>query len=274
MKPASDDTGFSALTRTIEQRGVLCPDSYKPRCLRRRIAVRMRAHSVESYEDYLAILERDPGEYEKLADALTINVTNFFRNPEFWKLLRGQILPELFRASPGSFKAWSAGCASGEEPYSLMMALAEAAEDMGRPGRLQGIAIDATDIDRKCLERATAARYPPEAFRDAPPELVKRYTEAGEEFFRVVEPLRSRVRVSRLDLHRDQPVAPPYDLIFCRNVLIYFDRAGQDRIFNMFADALGSGGMLVLGKVETILGPVRNRFEVVDLHERIYRRIA
>ncbi|MGH7658618.1 MAG: CheR family methyltransferase, partial [Gemmatimonadales bacterium] len=91
----SEDAGFSALTRVIETRGVLCPGSYKPRCLRRRIAVRMRAHGVERYEDYLVILERDPAEYQKLADALTINVTNFFRNPELWEVLRGQILPEL-----------------------------------------------------------------------------------------------------------------------------------------------------------------------------------
>ncbi|MGH7657983.1 MAG: CheR family methyltransferase, partial [Gemmatimonadales bacterium] len=173
------------------------------------------------------------------------------------------------------FTAWSAGCASGEEPYSLMMALAERAEGLRRADALQRIKVDATDIDRMCLDRARAACYPLAAFRDAPPELVARYTESGEEgYARVIERLRRRVRVARLDLHRDQPVAPPYEMIVCRNVLIYFDRAGQDRIFRMFADALNPGGLLVLGKVETILGPVRDRFELVDLRERIYRRVA
>ncbi len=263
------DPGFEALTRVIADHGVLCPASYKPRCLQRRIAVRMRAHGVESYEDYLKVLERDPAEYGKLADVLTINVTTFFRNPELWARLRDDLLAGLLERVP--IRLWSAGCASGEEPYSLIMAVAEVAERNGRPGALGGVTVDATDIDRASLERAAAALYPTILFKDTPPALVERYTEPDGGQLRISERLRRRVRVARLDLHRDPPVAAPYDMIICRNVLIYFDRAGQDRIFEGFARALAPGGLLVLGKVETILGPIRERFEIVDVRERIYR---
>lgn len=265
----SGDPGFEALTRVIADRGALCPASYKPRCLQRRIAVRMRARGVDRYEDYLKILEGDPAEYQKLADTLTINVTNFFRNPELWDRLRTDLLAGLLERRP--LRIWSAGCASGEEPYSLVMAIAEVAERIGRPAALEEVTIDATDIDRASLERAAAAIYPVSLFKDAPPALVERYTEPDHGQRRIRERLRRRVRVARLDLHRDPPAAAPYDMIICRNVLIYFDRAGQDRIFAAFADALAPGGLLVLGKVETILGPIRERFEIVDVRERIYR---
>jgi len=232
----------------------------------------MRAHNVQSYLDYLAILERHPDEYQKLADALTINVTKFFRNAELWDRLRQGVMPELWqRARQGQpVRLWSAGCASGEEPYSIAMMLAEQAGG----SELSRIVIDASDIDRVCLERARVASYPLGAFSETPPAMLERYTEPEGNQRRVCEPLRGLVRVGRLDLTREGPPGAPYDLIMCRNVLIYFDRAMQERLFAMFADALRPGGYLVLGKVETILGPTKDRLELTDVRERIYRRPA
>lgn len=263
-----DEAGFEQLSRRILQVAGFTTGAYKPRVLRRRIAVRMRANNVHTYEEYLAILDRVPDEYQKLADALTINVTKFFRNPELWARLRELVIPELWKISQRPITIWSAGCASGEEPYTLAMLFAAAR------GPLDRIRIDATDIDRVSLERAAAGVYPQSAFSETPDEIAETYTVplAGQR--QVIASLRAIVSVNRLDLTRESPKNSPYDMIVCRNVLIYFDRAMQERLFAIFADSLRPGGFLVLGKVETIMGPTKERLEMVDPRERIYRRPA
>lgn len=263
-----DESGFQRLSRRILQVSGFATEAYKPRVLRRRIAVRMRANNVHTYEEYLAILDRAPDEYQKLADALTINVTKFFRNPELWARLRELVLPELWKISQRPINIWSAGCASGEEPYTLTMLFAAA---RGAPDRIR---IDATDIDRICLDRARAGIYPQSAFSETPAEIVEAYTTLQGDQRQVIATLRGMVTVSRLDLTRESPKNPPYDMIVCRNVLIYFDRVMQERLFAIFADTLRPGGFLVLGKVETIMGPTKERLEMVDPRERIYRRPA
>jgi chemotaxis methyl-accepting protein methylase len=234
----------------------------------------MRAHNVTNYEDYLRILETAPDELQKLSDALTINVTKFFRNIELWHRLREDILPTLWRETRGPLRVWSAGCASGEEPYSLAILFAATAQAAGRPEWMERLVIDATDIDRVCLDRARAGVYPASAFSETPPAYVEVYTEECSDRRRVKDVVRRAVQVHRLDLTRDPPRQSTYDLIVCRNVLIYFDRAMQERLFATFANALRPGGILVLGKVETILGPTRERLELVDPRERIYRMPA
>jgi chemotaxis protein methyltransferase CheR len=270
-----EDPGFDKLSRRITQVAGLAAEAYKPRCLRRRIAVRMRAHNVTSYEDYLHILETAPDELQKLSDALTINVTKFFRNIELWHRLRDSICPALWRETKGPLRVWSAGCASGEEPYSLAILFATTAPAARRTEMMERLVIDATDIDRVCLERAREGVYPASAFSETPAEYVDAYTEemSGSRR-RVKDAVRRAVQVNRLDLTRDAPRQKSYDLIVCRNVLIYFDRVMQERLFAIFAEGLRPGGILVLGKVETILGPTRDRLELVDARERIYRRPA
>lgn len=267
-----DDRGFRALTDKITlARGVRC-EAYKEKCLRRRIAVRMRARGVHSFGDYGRLLDEDAREYEQLLDALTINVTKFYRNPETWTALARPHLADLWRARHGHLRAWSAGCASGEEPYTLAVLFAEAA----RLGAGEGLAharVDATDIDRQSLERTAAAEYAAAAFTEMPPELLRRYF-TPEVPHRPQPELRRVVQVSPHDLTRQPPPRPPYDLIVCRNVVIYFDRATQEGLFNQFAQALAPSGLLVLGKVETLFGAARERLELVDARERIYRRPA
>jgi chemotaxis protein methyltransferase CheR len=268
-----DDRGFRALTEKITlARGVRC-EAYKEKCLRRRIAVRMRARGVHSFDDYSRLLDTDAREYEQLLDALTINVTKFYRNPETWTALMRPYLADLWRARDGRVRAWSAGCASGEEPYTLAVLLAETARLAGGGAGLAGVRVDATDIDRVSLERCADPAYPDSAFTEMPAELVRRYfsTEAPR---RPNAAIRAVVQVSTLDLTRQKPPHPPYDLLTCRNVVIYFDRATQERLFDQFAQALSPGGLLVLGKVETLLGPARQRLELLDPRERIYRRPA
>jgi chemotaxis protein methyltransferase CheR len=269
-----DESEFAELARQISRGSGFTLEAYKDKCVRRRIAVRMRACGVHTYADYRALLDASPVEYERLRDALTINVTRFYRNAETWNLLRGEILPTLCTTWPGELRAWSAGCSSGEEAYTLATVLAEGFDHDGHPEHLQRVAIDATDVDRVSLDRARAARYDAERLVEMPPELVRAYFEAEGLEYRVTERVRRRVFVRTLDLSREAPPRAEYHLILCRNVVIYFDRPMQERLFQTFAAALAPGGFLVLGKVETLFGPARDRLTLVEPRERVYRRPA
>jgi len=266
-----DERAFQALTDKISRaRGISC-DAYKHKCLRRRIAVRMRARGVHTFDDYSRLLDGDPHEYDQLLDALTINVTKFYRNAETWRALVRPHLAELWRARQGRLRVWSAGCASGEEPYTIAVVLAEVARSLGEDALLPRARIDATDVDRVSLERTRAAEYPAAAFTEMPAELVRRYF-TPELPRRPVPVIRDLVQVLPHDLTRQSPPDAPYDLVVCRNVVIYFERPAQERLFETFVKALSPGGVLLLGKVETLFGPARERLELIDPRERIYRK--
>jgi chemotaxis protein methyltransferase CheR len=267
----ADEAAFAALAQEIARTGGFTVHASKDKCIRRRIAVRMRACGVHSYDDYRAVLTRSPVECERLRDALTINVTRFYRNAETWQTLQRVILPALFDRPRVEVRAWSAGCASGEEPYTLAILAAEYLAGAGRAGELDRLSIDATDIDRTSLERAREATYRLEGLTEMPAGLVSGYFEDAGDLRRVTERVRRRVAVRSLDLSREPPPHAGYDLILCRNVVIYFDRPMQERLFQTFADSLAPGGFLVLGKVETLFGTARERLTMVDPRERVYR---
>ena len=268
-----EEAAFSQLTRKISREAGLSLDAYKDKCLRRRIAVRMRACGVHTYADYQTVLEQSPAEYELLKDAITINVTRFYRNAETWNLLRDTLLGEICETE-GQVRVWSAGCSSGEEPYTAAVLMADYFDRHGRSAEFDKVSVDATDIDRECLERAEAGRYQPAALADLPSPLISRYFERDGSGFRVIERVRRRVFVRPLDLSTESPPRGHYHLILCRNVVIYFGRATQERVFLGFAEALAPDGILILGKVETLFGPARDRLTLLDPRERVYRRIA
>jgi chemotaxis methyl-accepting protein methylase len=265
---AERDPALDALMAQITRdRGFGC-HAYKESCLRRRLAVRMRARGVHTFGDYAQVLQSHPDEYDKLLDALTINVTKFYRNRETWDALAERFLPGVWAAREGAVRVWSAGCASGEEPYTLAILLLEQA----RRAPSRGVPrVDATDVDATILARAEAGIYQAPAFDEMPEELTHRYFSA-EVPRRVHDEVRGLIRFRRHDLLKDAPPEPPYDLIVCRNVIIYFDRASQATLFERFIDALAPGGLLVLGKVETMSGTARARLTLEEPRERIYRR--
>jgi chemotaxis methyl-accepting protein methylase len=256
----------------IEREHGLLLASYKQPCLRRRLAVRMRACGAHTFAAYADALDRVPGEFDRLLDALTVNVTRFFRNPETFAVLRERVVPVL-EERRGRIRIWSAGCATGEEPYSLALLFAEraGADAHAEAALLRRVAIDATDLDPDAVEATRRAEYAPAAVADVPPALLARWFSAPPPF-RVAPALVRRVRARVHDLTHEPPPAPPYHLIVCRNVVIYFDRATQERLFLAFADALAPGGWLLLGKVETLFGPARSAFELEDARERLFRR--
>lgn len=274
MRDALDDAeAFMALTAKIASDCGFSAESYKDSCLRRRIAVRMRACSASSYTAYSGILDRDPTEYDKLIDALTINVTKLFRNAEAWEELVRTVFPALWTLPSAMIHCWVAGCSSGEEAFTLAAMWHQFATARGETAGLQRIRITASDIDAASLESAAAGNYAPEAFVEVPAKIRERYFSPpmnGRSL--AVSELRSMIRFERRDLLRDAPPRGPVHLITCRNVIIYFDRQSQEALMQRFHDALTANGFLMLGKVETLLGPTRTLFSVVDQRQRIFQR--
>jgi len=266
-----DEEELEKLKRKIERdRGFNC-SFYKDKCLRRRIAVRMRARGQHTFAAYAALLDREPAEYDQLLDTLTINVTKFFRNLETWQALEQQVVPQLF-AGKGPIRVWSAGSASGEEAYTVAILLHEWAERHGKGAELARLRIVGTDIDRRSLDTATRGVYPDLSLSETPPPLRDRWFSDGPPFH--IAPLAQRyVSFVRRDLISGQ-IEREQNLILCRNVVIYFDRDIQERLFKDFFDALVPGGYLVMGKVETLIGVARTLFRPVNNRERIFQKPA
>jgi chemotaxis methyl-accepting protein methylase len=243
-------------------------DSYKEKCLRRRIAVRMRARAVHTYADYARVLREDRTEYERLLDTITINVSKFYRNPEVWQLLQEQVLPELYALNSARLYFWSAGCAGGEEPYSIGMLCHEFAAQHGYP--LDRHRILGTDVDARILEFAARGEYSGFAMTDIPDAVRARWFENGTAT-RLRPEAKRHVRFERLDLITDS-FPQKQHVIFCRNVIIYFDRPLQEELFRRFHEALVPGGFLVLGKVEALFGASTALFKPVASRQRVFRR--
>lgn len=266
------DDGLPALLAQVERHRGLALRCYKDKCLRRRLAVRMRARGVHTYAEYAALLGRLPEEYDLLVTTLAINVTKFLRNPDTFAVLRERVLEPLWRRG-GPIRIWSAGCASGEEPYTLALLFHEIAGERGGAAVRSRVRIDATDVDPGALDDLRRATYQRPAVEDLPPDLLAAYFSPGPPY-RLDPQVASCVRPLLHDLTRDLAPEPPYDLIVCRNVVIYFDRVMQERLFAQCTDALLPGGHLLLGKVEMLFGEARDRLTLEDARERLYRRPA
>ncbi|MDI6873513.1 CheR family methyltransferase [Candidatus Solincola sp.] len=268
-----EDIGFELLLRYLGSQFGLDFKQYKPNYLRRRIGVRMRATGCVDYLQYRQYVRQHPEEYERLINDLTINVTEFFRDPDVYEALRSSVIPEIinYKRKIGSYylRAWSAGCATGEEPYSLSILFLEAVGECD-PREPWMMRITATDLDDKALKAAREGYY--ESVRLLPGMDLRRYFHQDGKGYRVKEEVKRPVRFMLLDLVRKPPLRH-LDLVLCRNVLIYFEREKQARILDIFRQCLRAGGFLVLGKSETIVGSGGSSFRPYRRKERIYARI-
>lgn len=267
---AADD-GFYDLTEKITRESEFHCTSYKDKCVRRRIAVRMRARGTETYAQYASLLDADRDEYGQLLDALTVNVTRFFRNPTMYAAVAKHVVPDLWQRG-GRIDVWSAGSASGEEAYSLAALFYEHGRSLDQLAYLGRVSVVGSDIDRASLDAARRAAYLPGSFADTTPELLERLFPPLDERRTVIPPIRAITRFERRDLLQDPPPSEVFDLIACRNVVIYLDRASQEGLLDALFDSLRPAGYLIMGHVETLLGKARRYLVPVDVRERIYRK--
>jgi len=256
---------FQNLIKLIEEKTGFKCHSYKERPLTRRIRVRMRALGLSEFSQYYDYLNKNPEELKKLINTITINLSYFFRNFETFEYIKTDILPEF--AKNEKVILWSAGCAQGEEAYSLAMIAAETA--------ITGkTIIYATDIDDDALNKAEQGIYPVTAFQYTPSEYLKKYFVKYNGDYKIKDDTKSIVKFFHLDLFDNFPYGP-CDLIMCRNVLIYMSRDAQSELVRRFYETLRPGGYLVIGKVELLLGiPEAKFFNIVNRAERVYQKIA
>lgn len=260
---------FRTIRELLLSRRGLDLDMYKDKCIKRRIATRVRARGCDDAGSYAALLQEDGDEVTALMTALTIHVTQFFRNPTTFAALEGTYLPDFFsrcrQSGRQELRIWSVGCSSGEEPYSLALLLDEL-----RPRNLK-VSIRATDLSPVILEKARQGCYDPQRLAEVPEGVRDKYFVPEGGSFRLHKRVRAMVEFERQDILSEAPY-PDADLILCRNVLIYFAKKEQERILRRFAGSLSPGGLLVLGKAETLIGEARRLFQAEDLAERIYRK--
>ena len=240
---------------------------YKRNTTRRRIERRMALLRVDDVAAYHRILRDDPAEIGALYQDMLIRVTNFFRDPQAFEFLQQNIFPSLLSDRPADLpiRIWVAGCSTGEEVYSLAIALLET---MGDRADTTPIKILASDINESALERARAGHYIENIAMDVSPERLRRFFSRVNDHYQVGKAIRDICVFSRHDLTRDPPFAG-LDLVSCRNVLIYFDLALQRRVMPLFHYALRPGGHLMLGPSETI-GTFGELFTPVDRDSKVY----
>lgn len=259
------------MQKVYEERG-LDLSQYRQRYVERRLAVRLNHLNLHTYSQYSAYLDAHPDEFGRLLGTLTINVTQFFRDPTVFRELRDTIVPATLEhkreRKQRLIRVWSAGCATGQEPYSLAMSFLDGID---RLKSQSVVSVIGTDIDRDALAVAKRGEYPMDSLSHIPHHLRVRYVQRGEETFCFTPEVTRSVRFQYLNLFADAPIHG-IDVVFCRNVFIYFTREEQERMIAVFHQSLVRGGFLVLGRSERLAANMAGKFELVNARERVYRR--
>jgi two-component system CheB/CheR fusion protein len=271
MSDEPEDPTFEELVTYLRRNRGFDFSGYKRPSLERRIRKRMQAVGANTFPEYVDYLEVHPDEFVHLFNTILINVTTFFRDPPVWEFVQAEVIPRLAEAKgpDGAIRVWSAGCASGEEAYTLAMVLAEV---LGEEGFQKRVKIYGTDIDGEALNQARLAVYGPKDLEDVPPGLLDKYFEPVGEKRAFRKDLRRNIIFGRHDLMQDAPISR-LDLLACRNCLMYFNAEAQARILERFHFATAEGGYLVLGKAEMLLTH-GNTFQAVDLKRRVFQKVS
>ena len=220
-------------------------NSYKEKQMKRRIDTLIAKNKIIGYDNYVHALRQNKQLFEEFVNYITINVSEFYRNPEQWKVMDEQIIPELIKKFGRNLKIWSAACSTGDEPYSLVMAFS-------RHLPLSNIKIFATDLDKQVIAKAKVGLYSEKSVVSVPEDLKKKYfTQVGPSY-KISDEIKARVEFKEHNLLKD---IYPTDchLIVCRNVLIYFTEEAKDEVFRKYYKSLASGGILFIGSTEQII---------------------
>jgi chemotaxis protein methyltransferase CheR len=256
LSPVLGDRDLAFVVKLVYQRAGIRLHDGKRELVAARLQKRLRHHGLGSYQEYLELLQQDGSGDEMVAflDALATNHTYFFREEQHFDFVRSTLVPELLaRPGRGCLEGWSAACSSGEEPYTLAMTLAEAL-----PDGPEGFRLFASDLSTKVLATARAGVYKMERVKDLPLHVLRRHFERGTGaqagLARVVQPLRQRVEFAQLNLLEIGDLNRRFDVIFCRNVMIYFDRAVQQRVVTMLERHLRPGAYMFISHSESLNG--------------------
>ncbi|MET4560972.1 CheR family methyltransferase [Lysinibacillus parviboronicapiens] len=228
---------------------------YKEAQMKRRLTSLYEKKGYRNFFDFLKALEQDRDLMNEFLDRMTINVSEFYRNGKRWEVLQKKIFPKLLQSNK-RLKIWSAACSTGEEPYSLAMVLSQLVP-------LSQVQIIATDLDENVIQKAKLGVYPERSLAEVPKDIQAKYFEQEGNFYRVKDDIKRCVTFKKHNLLKDN-YDSHYDLIVCRNVMIYFTEEAKDQIYANFSKALRKDGILFVGSTEQIFNPSRYEFEVED----------
>jgi len=269
-----EQNGFSNLKQLIQNEAHLDISLYKDSYIQRRVNTRLNLTNISNLTDYLVILKSDRDEFKYLIDSLTVNVTEFFRNMETFEGLENEVIPKIIKEKENDsrdiIRVWSAGCASGEETYSLTILFLEALSKFKKDYKL---VVFGNDIDSKSLMKAKIGSYDKSKIGGIRPELLEKYFDNVGSEYKIKTSVKQHIKFSSLDLNGDiEKNLITYDLIVCRNVVIYFKTEVKEVLFLKFCKMLRKNSYLVLGKNETIIGPAMQHLKNVNISERIYQK--
>ena len=237
---------YEYLKRAVFELTKIDLNAYKEKQMKRRIDTLITKHGISGYDKYVQVLKTDEKMFEEFVNYLTINVSEFYRNPEQWVLLDKEIFPELIKKFGHHLKIWSAACSTGDEPYSLVMALS-------RHLPLSQIHIIATDIDKQVIAKAKVGLYSEKSIAAVPADLKAKYFTKVGASYQISEDIKKCVEFKQHNLLKDAYETDCH-LIVCRNVLIYFTEEAKDAVFEKFSRSIVSNGCLFIGSTEQIIG--------------------
>ncbi|MBW5446635.1 methyltransferase domain-containing protein [Cohnella sp. CFH 77786] len=258
----AEDEDFARFVANIKKSTSIDLSQYKENQMRRRLTTLRLKHGYSSFSAYYAALMADAKLLNEFLDRMTINVSEFWRNPNRWQVLRERFLLPLAQKQQ-RMHVWSAACSTGEEPYTLAMLLDSL-------GALERTSILASDIDDLVLAKAKEGLYSDRSLREVPPDYKQRYFHPEDGSFRVADKLKKAVKFQKQNLLLDPFPSEQYDLIVCRNVMIYFTEEAKAGLYRKFSQALKPSGILFVGSTEQIFNPGQHGLETADTF--FYRR--
>lgn len=256
-----EDQDFLLFVKKVKDVTSIDLSQYKEAQMKRRLTTLRMKRGFQTFVSFFEAMMRDKTLLYEFLDRMTINVSEFWRNPNRWEVVEQRFIPEMKRTNR-RLKVWSAACSTGEEPYTLAMILAE-------QGALSDVHLQATDIDDGALEKARTGVYLDRSLRDVPEKYVKKYFRRDHMMFHVSDELKKAVKFQKQNLLAD-PFDSGFDLIVCRNVIIYFTEDAKHILYQKFAKALKPGGLLFVGSTEQIFSP--GQYDLEPAETFFYRK--
>jgi chemotaxis protein methyltransferase CheR len=261
-----EDVAYQKMKKLLNETVGLDFNGYREEYLKRRFSIRLRATGTETYRRYVRYLQKNPDEYNRVIDNLVINYTSFFRDKDVYGYLEKSVLPRLFKSN--KVRIWSAGCATGEEPYSLAILVHKL---LGEKLANYDVEILASDLDEDALDKAAKAEYIRKQLNGMRASLIAKYFSNNGELYQVKDFVKQLVSFEKHDLMKPA-LRKGFDLIVCRNVMIFFSRESQQQIHMHFYNALQEGGYLVIGKAEVLSGLPSQKFLCDNVSYRVYQK--
>lgn len=253
--------GYEIFKNKIYKKIGINLNSYKERQMKRRIESLIARNNFKSYDSYFDAINKDKKLLDEFINYLTINVSEFYRNPQQWQVLEKNIIPKLMKSN-SKLKVWSSACSTGEEPYSLVMLLSKFFP-------LNEISVIATDIDEGAMNKAKLGMYSAKSLENLPKEFIQSYFDKYNNSYQIKDKIKRQVKFKKFNLLEDE-YPNQCDLILCRNVMIYFTEQAKDIMYRKFHDSLNNEGILFVGSTEQIILP--NRYDLVPVQTFFYKK--